>query len=101
MRTLEEVVSGVFGVEPQSLDESSSPQSVEGWDSMGHVQLASSLERIFGLSFDVEDLMEMEDVKKIVKVVQVKLGKVQRVEVREVELCGPTGPAVGTELTSD
>jgi len=31
---------------------------------MGHVELASSLERAFGLSFDVDDLMAMENVKE-------------------------------------
>ena len=65
MRTLEEVVSGVFGVEPQSLDESSSPQSVEGWDSMGHVNLVSALEQHFNVSIDIDDVMEMGSVGKI------------------------------------
>jgi len=48
---------------------------------MGHVELASSLERAFGLSFDVDDLMAMENVKEICRVVQSKLGKVQGVRV--------------------
>ena len=65
MRTLEEVVSGVFGVEPQSLDESSSPQSVEGWDSMGHVNLVTALEQHFDVSIDIDDVMEMGSVGKI------------------------------------
>jgi len=65
MRTLEEVVSGVFGVEPQSLDESSSPESVEGWDSMGHVNLVTALEQHFNVSIDIDDVMEMGSVGKI------------------------------------
>jgi acyl carrier protein len=90
-----------FGIDPQTVTIDCTPNDIAAWDSMGHVQLASSLERAFGLSFDVEDLMEMEDVRKIVKVVQFKLGKVHRVEIREVELCGPASPAVARELTSD
>ena len=39
------------------------------------------LERAFGLSFDVDDLMAMENVKEICRVVQSKLGKVQVVRV--------------------
>jgi acyl carrier protein len=65
MRTLEEVVSSVFGVEPQSLDESSSPESVEGWDSMGHVNLVTALEQHFDVSIDIDDVMEMGSVGKI------------------------------------
>jgi len=40
------------------------------------VTLASSLEKEFGLTFDVDDLMEMENVKEICRIVQSKLGKV-------------------------
>ena len=98
---VQKAFESAFGIDQERVTIDSTPSDIPARDSMGHLQLASSLERIFGLSFDVEDLMEMEDVKKIVKVVQFKLGKVQRVEVREVELRGPTGPAVGTELTSD
>jgi acyl carrier protein len=49
---------------------------------MGHVELASSLESAFGVSFDVDDLMAMENVKEICRVVQSKLGKVQRERVQ-------------------
>src|SRR5881296_3656713 len=93
--------SSTFDIDPQTITLDSTPNDIPAWDSMGHVELASSLERAFGLSFDVDDLMAMEDVRQIVKVVQFKLGKVHRVEVQEVELCGPAGPAVGTELPSN
>jgi acyl carrier protein len=64
-----------FGIDPQSVSIDSTPNDIPAWDSMGHVALASSLETAFGLTFDVEDLMEMEDVKKVVQVVRTKLGK--------------------------
>jgi acyl carrier protein len=48
---------------------------------MGHVELASSLEHAFGLTFDVDDLMEMENVKEIFRIVQSKLDKVQRAQL--------------------
>ena len=97
---IQKAFEAAFGIDPETITIDSTPSDIPAWDSMGHVQLASSLERIFGLSFDVEDLMEMEDVRKIVKVVQFKLGRVERLEVREMELCGPAGPTVGTELPS-
>ena len=65
MRTIEEVMSSVFGVERETIDESSSPQSVEGWDSMGHVNLITALEQAFNVSIDIDDVMEMGDVRKI------------------------------------
>ena len=98
---IQKAFESAFGIDPETVTIDSTPSDIPAWDSMGHVQLASSLERAFGLSFDVEDLMAMEDVRQIVKVVQFKLGKVHRVEVQELELCGPAGPAVGTEVPSN
>jgi acyl carrier protein len=48
---------------------------------MGHVTLASSLEQEFGLTFDVDDLMEMENVKEICRIVQSKLSKVENAQL--------------------
>ena len=65
MSRVEEVVSRVFGVEPGGIDDSSSPESVEGWDSMGHLNLVAALEQDFNVSIDIGDVMEMVSVKKI------------------------------------
>ena len=65
MSTVEDVVSRVFGVDPGSLDESSSPESVEGWDSMGHLNLVAALEHDFNVSIDIGDVMEMVSVRRI------------------------------------
>ena len=66
-----------FAIDPQTITLDTSPDDVPAWDSMGHVTLASSLESAFGLSFDVDDLMQMENVREICRVVQTKLGKVK------------------------
>jgi acyl carrier protein len=73
--------SSTFDIDPQTITLDSTPNDIPAWDSMGHVELASGLERAFGLSFDVDDLMAMENVKEICRVVQSKLGKVQGVRV--------------------
>jgi acyl carrier protein len=65
-----------FNVDPQTIDLNTVPSDVSGWDSMGHVTLASSLEQEFGLTFDVDDLMAMENVKEIYRILQSKLGQV-------------------------
>jgi len=66
-----------FDVDPQAININTVPGDVSAWDSMGHVTLASSLEQTFGLTFDVDDLMAMENVKEICRIVQSKLGQVQ------------------------
>jgi acyl carrier protein len=62
-----------FGIEAQQVTLETAPANIPAWDSMGHLSLASNLERIFGITFDVDELMEMENVKAIVRIVQGKL----------------------------
>lgn len=69
--------SSTFDMDARTITLDSTPSDIPAWDSMGHVELASCLERAFGVSFDVDDLMAMENVKEICRVVQSKLDKVQ------------------------
>jgi acyl carrier protein len=66
-----------FDVDPKTITMDTVPSDVPAWDSMGHVTLATSLEKTFSLSFDVDDLMAMENVKEICRVVQSKLSQFQ------------------------
>jgi acyl carrier protein len=62
-----------LNVDPASISIDTVPGDLPAWDSMGHVTLASSLEEEFGVSFDVDDLMAMENVREICRIVQSKL----------------------------
>ncbi len=64
-----------FELDPSSVTINTLPSDIKAWDSMGHVTLASSLEQEFNLTFDVDELMEMENVREIVRIVQSKLTK--------------------------
>jgi acyl carrier protein len=66
-----------FDIDPQTVTLDTVPSDISAWDSMGHVTLASSLEQAFGLSFDVDDLMAMENVQEIYRIVQSKLAQTQ------------------------
>ncbi|MGA9060808.1 MAG: acyl carrier protein [Terracidiphilus sp.] len=68
-----EVFHSAFGKDPQSVSLETTPSDVPGWDSVGHLDLASRLEESFGISLDVDDLMEMENVREIVRIIDAKL----------------------------
>ena len=72
--------SSAFDVDPGTVSMDTTPDNIAAWDSMGHVTLASSLEKEFGLTFDVDDLMEMENVKEICRIVESKLGRLQNAQ---------------------
>lgn len=65
-----------FDIDPKTITIDTVPSDIPAWDSMGHVTLATSLEKTFSLSFDVDDLMAMENVREICRVVQSKLTQV-------------------------
>jgi acyl carrier protein len=70
MRGVEEAMARVFGVDAAVLDDASSPETVEGWDSMGHLNLVAALEQDFNVSIDISDVMEMVSIKKIREILQ-------------------------------
>jgi acyl carrier protein len=70
--------SSAFEVDPGSVTINTVPDDIRAWDSMGHVTLASSLEQEFGVTFDVDELMEMENVREIVRIVRAKLARLDK-----------------------
>lgn len=72
---IQEAFKETFGVDAQQVTLDTAPASIPAWDSMGHLSLASSLERVFGISLDVDELMEMENVKAIARIIQKKLNQ--------------------------
>jgi len=70
-----EAFKATFDVDPQSVSVDTTADDVSGWDSVGHLSLGASLEETFGITLDVDDLMEMENVRQIVSVISAKLAK--------------------------
>lgn len=68
-----EVFSAVFEVSAERVTDSLSPQDVTGWDSLGHVRLVTQLQEQFGLEFEVDEIMRMENVAEIKKILAAKL----------------------------
>lgn len=72
---VQKAFQSAFDVDPHSITIDTAPQDVKGWDSMGHVTLASSLEQEFNIVLEVQELLEMENVRLIVGIIESKLAK--------------------------
>ena len=55
------------------IDETSVPDDVEQWDSMGHLSLVSELEDEFNISITVSESMRMASVSDIIDIVLEKV----------------------------
>ena len=72
---VQQAFKAAFDVDPQSVTLDTSANDIPLWDSVGHLSLASNLEEVFGISLDVDELMEMESVREIVRVITPKLAE--------------------------
>ena len=67
-----QAVSDVFGVAVADVTAESSPQTIEAWDSMGHLNLVLALEQNFGAELTPEDIAAMTSVSAICDVLKRK-----------------------------
>jgi acyl carrier protein len=72
---VQEAFKTSFDVDPRFVALETTASDIPGWDSVGHLSLASNLEQVFGISLDVDELMEMESVREIVRIITAKLSK--------------------------
>jgi len=63
------VMSEVFGVSVDNIDENTSSENVENWDSMSHMNLIVSLEEEFGIDFPFESIGEAQSFKKLITII--------------------------------
>lgn len=66
-------VSDVLDLENLELTENSTAESVEGWDSLAHINIIIAIEQDFGIKFTLEEIGEFENIKKIVDSIEQKI----------------------------
>lgn len=62
-KKIHETVAAVLGIPESSVNDDTSPETVDGWDSVKHLNLIMALEEAFGTSFTPEETMDMTSVK--------------------------------------
>ncbi len=68
------IVSRVLKVPLKAIDESSSPDTIETWDSLCHLQLVLALEEEYSLQFSVDEIGALQTVGTIVAIIRERLG---------------------------
>lgn len=67
---IKEVMSSVFDVDVDTLNEESSQDTVEQWDSMKHLDLVVALEEEFGITIPIEEVGNLVNFKYIKLIVE-------------------------------
>ena len=70
---LKQVVSDVLEVDIDDINENSSPDNIEKWDSLSHIKLVMAIEVEFNVKLTPDDMMDMLSVKLIKMILAEKL----------------------------
>lgn len=68
-----EIVATTCDVDKSEVNENSTVGDFPAWDSVGHLSILSNVEEAFDISFEPEEMMEIEDVNDIVEAVKNKV----------------------------
>ena len=72
---IKEIMSVVFEVDVASIGNNASPDNIENWDSLNHINLITSLEDEFNMRFDDENISEMLNLDLILYIINQKTNK--------------------------
>jgi len=67
------IASDIFSVPPARIQTDSTPETIESWDSIQHLNLALTLEERFGLQLSPEEIERMRSIGEIAKLIETKL----------------------------
>lgn len=73
--TLERVVRRVLGNDAIHLTDGTTAESVDGWDSLSHIQIVVGLEQEFGIRFSAAELIDYQDIGALANGIQDKLAE--------------------------
>jgi acyl carrier protein len=64
------IASDIFGVAANKITADSSPETIENWDSMQHLNLVLAIEEKFGVQLAPEDIEQMKNVGAVAALVE-------------------------------
>lgn len=69
---VQQVVADLFNLSAEQITVQSSPDTIESWDSLQHLNLVLALEQEFGVQFAPEEIETMNSVERILAVLSQK-----------------------------
>ncbi|MDO4284182.1 MAG: acyl carrier protein [Eubacteriales bacterium] len=69
-RDLNEVFRDVFDDESITVDEETTSEDIDGWDSLEHINLIAAVEQEFGVKFTMGQVVSMKNVGEMVDIIE-------------------------------
>ncbi len=67
--SIKELIANTLGVSLEVIQDELAIGDIPEWDSLGHMKLITALESELGISLDIEQVLEIEDVEDIIDAV--------------------------------
>lgn len=67
---LRQVMADIFEVEVDNINEESSQDTLESWDSIHHMNLVFALEEVFEIQLSDEEAVQLQSFKQVKKILQ-------------------------------
>lgn len=67
---IKKIISDIFEIPVDIIDDSTSPETVKEWDSSRHIELILSLEEKFNVTFDTNQIVNMINFSAILNVIK-------------------------------
>ena len=64
-KKLYDIISKVFSIQISEINDESSPETIESWDSFNGLILVDELESNFNIKFSVSEIIDVKNVKDI------------------------------------
>ena len=72
LKTIEAILRDIFDDETLHIDESTTADDVEDWDSLAQIRIAAEVESAFSVKFSFTELQGMKNVGDMVRLIEEK-----------------------------
>ena len=70
MKKVKTIFAKIFGVEEKSINNNSSPENIESWDSFNSLMLISELESNFNIKFNTSEIVSAKNFGDIISILR-------------------------------
>lgn len=73
LKRVEEIFREELEIEDLELNDETTAEDVEGWDSLSHIQLVAAMEEVFGIEFSSREILSWDNVGDLIDSIQKKV----------------------------
>ena len=66
------LIANYFKITAEKITDETTASDIEGWDSLSHAQLLLEIEKKFNISFELSDVMAMDNVGRLIEIIKCK-----------------------------